>query len=456
MKLKIIIPRKDHEVYFIMPPEGFKLRDTQNMIYDKLNELHPGFTAASCIDIKLFEFNKTRWFMVTVMAGETLAEYQIIHKKAILYTNTSIMANTKNFTINAPERIDDELIGFDVRRNEPVSIPAETVSISNNQIFAGRIEKIPSMHGVFNRRKPKLIIAVASVFILLLVFLSLIFTSVKTSENTVIVVPDREENQLDEKALLPTAFAVLADIAELFLMENGVIERWQYNLANNSEVTVQCNGISAFTAVAIFEHIKYLTLDDIQNINYIEGKPATTIVLRAKHDVYSTPVSYAFTGQEGIFIAAEELTGLFINQNIIINSEIFPSTGNRYMTYTIIYTANEERLINSIDIMEEICNKYPLFIRSFDIAASRERREFTITCAFSYNEALDETAVVPNDKKQKIPSAFGYKPVSYSTYSFIAEQVPEKTSLIGTIKDSNNHTVFYHDSEGKIRIRSSW
>jgi len=57
MKSKIIIPRKDHEVYFIISPEGIKRRDAQYMIYDKLSELHPGFNATTRVDIKTIELN---------------------------------------------------------------------------------------------------------------------------------------------------------------------------------------------------------------------------------------------------------------------------------------------------------------------------------------------------------------------------------------------------------------
>ena len=454
MKSKIIIPRKDHEVYFIISPEGIKRRDAQYMIYDKLSELHPGFNATTRVDIKTIELNETKWFMVTVMAGETLAEYQIIHKKAILYTNTSIMANTKNFTINAPEKIDDELIGFDIKKNEPVSIPLEIEKDSKNQIFAGDMEKVPFMHGVFNKEKPKWITAAAAVFVMMLVFLPVIFISNNKDKDT-ITTPVQYERQIDKKELIPSAFSLLANITELFLMENGEIERWQYNTANNPEVTIQCSGISALTAVTIFGHVKYFALDDIHNINYTNGIPAATIYLRTKHDNYLTPVSYAFANQENILIAAEELTVLFDNQNITINSEIFPSAGNGFMTYTISYTAEERMLVGSMNIIEEICNKYSLFVRSFDIASNSEKRTFTITCAFSFNETFS-SEIVPNDKKQKIPLAFGYHPAGYLTYTPIIEQIPERTSLIGTIKDSNNHTIFFHDSEGKIKTRSVW
>ena len=122
---KIIIPRKDHEVYFLPLPKEIKAKLMRVFVTEQMERLHPCFSSTSALDLRQFIFNQNRWIMVTVMKAETLAEYKIPNKGAVLYTNTSIAAHKKDFIQNGVNTIDDERIGFDAERNEPVSVPLE-------------------------------------------------------------------------------------------------------------------------------------------------------------------------------------------------------------------------------------------------------------------------------------------------------------------------------------------
>jgi hypothetical protein len=58
MNKRILIPRKDHEIYFIPLPEGIKRKNTSQFIADKLHELHPGFSSSSVFDMQKIVLNQ--------------------------------------------------------------------------------------------------------------------------------------------------------------------------------------------------------------------------------------------------------------------------------------------------------------------------------------------------------------------------------------------------------------
>jgi hypothetical protein len=456
MKHKIIIPRKDHEVYFIPMPEGFKSQMTQSFIFDKLSEMHPGFSATTRADIKTLEFNKKRWFMVTVIAGESLAEYRLMYKNVTLYTNTSIIVNENDFTSNGTRTIDDELIGFDSVKNEPVSVPLETANFSGGQSLVKMINNIPSGYGVFNIKKPKWLIAVILIGIMTLIFLPVAYTSsIMPNQPYVSDIPEDNVNQEPEKIYMPPAFVILANIAELFTNVNGEIDRWQFNENSDPNLIIQCKGISALTAHAVFDGIEYMELEDIRIVNYIENKPNVTISLRTKQDLYTMPVSLMFSERNVILSASAELAGLFNNQHITVVSEVLPSPDNGYEFYTINYLSNHRNLIYSIEAIEKLCEKNSLLIKRLDITASTDKRTFAVNCSLSYyNKLPDSYANVPDDKKHFILLAFGYKPERYITSPVIVESTSGNLSIIGTIRDSDGKSIYFYDSDGKIRIRS--
>ena len=92
---KIIIPRRDHEVYFIPVPETLRPKSMRPFVVEQMDKLHPGFSGETAMDIRRLVFDKDRWLMVTVMKPETLAEYRILHKGAAFFTNTSIAVKKK-------------------------------------------------------------------------------------------------------------------------------------------------------------------------------------------------------------------------------------------------------------------------------------------------------------------------------------------------------------------------
>ena len=110
---KIIIPRKDHEIYFIKPPDKIKNKNLKQYINDQLEQLHPAFSVNMAVDMKKLQIKEKIWIMATVMDETTLTEYRILNKDTLFFTNTSIAVHKKEFYKNGIIQINDEKIGYD-------------------------------------------------------------------------------------------------------------------------------------------------------------------------------------------------------------------------------------------------------------------------------------------------------------------------------------------------------
>jgi len=460
MNAKKIIPRKDHEVYFIPMPEDLKARETQRFVFNALSELHPGFSATTDVDIQSLVFNKKRWFMATVMASETLAEYKMLCRGAVFYTNTSIMIHDKDFIQTKPLAVDDELIGFDVEKNVPVSVPLDETDSAGSQSLLRKLGYVSSRHGVFVKRKPKGVIAGILASIAVMTFMIFLFISVgNTAGQEGAVVEDHVE-QPPEITWMPTAISILAKVSESILNAEGEIERWQYNENTDPCIVLQCKNIQLLTAHEIFDKLDYLSLQDFQNVIYIDGIPWVTIAANAKQDAYSLPVSSRLPVQSEMLSVLTEFIDLLSSQGITVVSETLPSAGNGYGLYTVTYTAGDSSLVRSMEIIEEFCKKYTLRVRNLDMVISADKNMFTVICALSFNTEHGSSILA---EMRAIPGAFGYVPVKQAAPYVAAkpasitltEQVADERPVVGKIRDYDEELIYFRNTDGKINTGSN-
>ena len=470
MKQKIIIPRKDHEIYFIPMPEGLKSNMAKKHVYDTLSELHPGFSVNSHVDIKSIVLNKKRWFMAAVIAADILAEYRIMYRGALFYTNTSILAYEKSFLSNNPASVDDELIGFDSEKNMPVSIPMDIEKTSGGQYLAGKLDHVSMRCSVFKRNNTKLFAAaILAGFAVLAVFLLVYFYSNTNMYKPVDIITEydsslRLEEQPAQIVYIPSAAGILAHISELFLLENGEIESWQFNEGAQPVIIIQSKNMSPLIAHTLFSGLEYIVLQDIQNVNYTDGKPRLTITLNLKLDIYSMPVSLPFTDKNTMFAEIEKLTDLLKDRNAAIYSEILPSVNNSFQSYTISFTADDKSLVHSMEVIEEFCEKYSIRVKSLNVSAEADKKTFVITCTFSQADILNGRIKKFDVKNESIPLAFGYRPVEVKRIKIQTEEkqtlisVPEERivigKMIGSIADADGKNIYFYNSDGKITIRN--
>jgi len=469
MKQKIIIPRKDHEIYFIPAPDKIKFYMMKKHVLDALSELHPNFSIDSHVDIKSVYFNKKRVFMATVIASDVLKEYRIMYKDALFYTNTSILANEKRFSTYCTSALDDELIGFDSEKNIPVSIPLDTVNTSGDQVLSGRLKNIPLKCSVFSRNIEKWTAAsILTGLIILTLFLIINFKSNTDNQNYIDITSEDHSNyrfaeQPSQIINMPSVISMLAHLSQLYLQANGEIENWQFNGETDPVIIIKSKNITALKAKELFNELEYIALQDIQNVNYTDGKPQMTIELHQKKNVYSQPVSFAFGDKNTMYAEIAELTDSLAGIKIDILSEILPSAHNNFQFYTLSFKTNDINLIGSMEIIEEFCEKFSLQIKRLDVFLQSDRKIFIVTCSISPTDIQKIRIVKLDAEKESIPLAFGYKPVEVKQIKIneekqiiasIHQEIPDIGKIIGSITDAGGKNVYFQNSNGKFTIRN--
>jgi hypothetical protein len=454
---KKIIPRRDHEVYFIPLPQGIKTKQIKDFTLEQLDRLHPGFSMAPAFDLQHFVFNKKRWIMATVMEAETLVEYRLLNKGAVFYTNTSIAAHGRNFTDGGINEINGERIGFDAEKNLPVSEPLETEEKKGMPETAARLGSVPPWHGVFRKKTPGWIIAsiaAAAILLFLILFISNITPTAKTEP-----VGRQTEQQAEAEAeikYLPGAIEILTRISSDIVEAGGKMPVWQYNENNDPLIVMQLRGIEVLEAQRIYSRYEYAYLQDIKNVNYIDGMPHITVSVNTAKTGHAVLEPLEFPDQSSILPLLMEIKNNLKRNGISIVSELLPVSGDSKIPYTITYTAKDKNLIRSLEIINDACDNYSLRVKTMDISISGDMHGFTVICALAYCNPVNNAENGLGNEKNMIPLAFGYREPPLLQATPVASKPEKKPEppAIGTIKSGDDRVIFYRDTtDGKIKTR---
>ena len=482
---KIRIPRRDHEVYFIPVPETLKSKRTGPFIFGQMEKLHPGFSGENALDIKRLVFNKTRWVMATVMEAETLEEYRILNKGCAFFTNTSIAVYKKDFAACGVKTVGDELIGFD--SDYPVSIPLESGppdsgKTGNAEDLAKAVKTAPARCRVFTGRIPALrVTAMIACAVLLSLIPLFFFPAAKEAKEPAIVSFDiAKATPSPESKYTPAAMEILADFSEDLFLAGGVMTRWQYSEGSGPFVVIETRGIDILSLRNIFNQYRYVVLEDMHDVRYIDGEPYLTVFLSVLRKGYALPPAGTFFSQSFSLPIFSDLMGEFKHREISVVSETLPSTENDNAIYTVTYTAKDSALISSLEIITGICDKYPVRVKAMDVSIAGEGNYFAVLCSLSQSDAPRNTAYGLGDEKERIhlaiiPTAFGYKEappllpppmeVTVQLQEPIAPQIPlepqareitPEVSVLGTIRDDRGQILFYREAgDNKIIIKDT-
>ena len=449
---KIIIPRKDHEVYFFSLTKGIRKKQIKDFAFEQLDKLHPSFRAFCSVDLKEFVLNKKHWIMATVMNEETLTEYKILNKNAVFYTNTSIETNKKDFLNRGINIINDESIGFDKDKNEPVSIPLEIENISNFQSI--ELKNIPVKHGVYNKTSSKWRIIPVLASLLILFFISSAF--LPTDKNKVIlpVLPEPVYIEpVTEIKHMPSSLEILTNISMEIVKEKGRIISWRYSEGHDPFISIQLQDVDILSAYQISEKLEYLYPYNIQDIKYNDGMPSFTFFLNADKD-YECPITANFPAHNITLPMLASFKDKLLEHDIYLVSEIIPNAIYGY--YTITYSAKDWNLTRSFEIIEDFCRLYPLIVKSMDLTINNENNLFTVVSSFSYTNGTRQIVDPVYKEKNIIPIAFGYRenmPVQAGRVISLPSQSLEHR-ILGSISDGSGQLTFYRDlNDGKLRVR---
>ena len=457
---KLIIPRKDHEVYFI-PVRG-KIRNMGQYAAAQLEKLHPLFTSGTVVDIKKITVNKTKWIMATVMDESTIAEYRILNKNTAFYTNTSISVFKKGFAKNGINVIDDEYIGYDENKNEPVSVPVEGGVKAEKLSYKNNLMSIPYSHGVFNKKFRTNIKIGISAAVTVVLAISCIFigqdknTKVKTEEITFNLQneTDNKTDMISEVKYLPPCIELLAHISEDLYRAGGRIIQWQYNEETTPQLTIKIYGINTFGIYRIFSNYEYLFLQEFRDVTYTDDRPYITINVKI-NGAYSLPVKESFPVRNSILPVFDKLVKTLMQNDISIISEILPVSDTND-TYSIAYSTDDVNLLRSIDLFVNFCRENQLWIINQSISINNEKNNFLVSCTFVKCFGVNSISM-PGSEKYYIPLVFDY--VKETENELLTEVITEPTgiSLIGIIRDDSSQITFMRDSvSGKIQAKENY
>jgi hypothetical protein len=459
---KIIIPRKDHEVYFIPAPVDLKRKFARQFVYEQLQKLHPAFSEASVFDWQYIVLNNSQWIMVTVMDRETFEEYRILNRKAALFTNTAIAVRRKDFTSGGINTIDDEQIGFDAENNKPVSVPLEIEKRSGIPDQEAALSFIPPWYGLFTENEQRHGITTMSIGILAVMFLSLVFALAAKSTKQPIRL-DLPAEPIAEIKYMPSAIEMLENFSCDIVEAKGVMKHWKYTGDINPFnigpfIEVQIQGIEIAKIYEICRRYEFLSLLDIQDVKYNDDKPFVTIQFNQAGKGYTLLNTNAFSSQSATIKLIDDISNLLRQQKVSISNETLPADHNGKNSYTISYTAKDRNLITSLEIIAASCRKYSLSIKILDVSIANDNSLFTVNVALSQSGEENHAYSLGNEKG-KIPIAFGYREENLKIV--LPDKKPVETkpknSLVGSIKDSSGQMVFYHDAiTKKIVIGGSY
>jgi hypothetical protein len=456
MSTKILLTRKEHEIYFIPFPEKqiSKARLAQ-FVSGKLQELHPGFSSASFFDAQNVTLNRRVWIMVTVTEQVTITEKRIMNPRAAFFTATSLLVHTPGFVNQPPYSCGDETIGYDPVANAPVSIPNDgNKSTAMQTDTINTIFKNPPFRSRVFRKKtnPLWFILPLSLLCILffIVFAYRLYAHSTLPEEEPPVAPLPPPNEM---LVTPSPFFILSRIADAIVQAKGVILNWQYNEQSDPALVLTISALEPLSIYSIINGFAYMHISGISDIQYLDGKPVYTVSISFAADRYYLPESILFAGQEAVFSLLEALREDFRILRLAVLSETLPSNINGKALCTMALTCNAFDLVSALVFIENRLETNKLRIQHLTLSLDHE--EFAMNFAFSPIFDENKTLVFSDTKNESILKAFGYQEEPPPDEPIVeTAEVRDPYSKIGVIRDEQNPTiVYYRGEDGKIVIR---
>jgi hypothetical protein len=468
MRKRILVPRKDHEVYFIPLPREIKNKNRAKYVEGRLEELHPAFSPSCAYDIQKFIINEKCWLMITVMNYELLTEYRLLNRGARFYTPTSLIIRRKDITQEEPRQFADEIIGYRKENDEPVSEPLKSVSNTepeNRKLLETALKNASGHQSVFRKRIKPVIFLFPLFFVLIGSSLFLLMSQYQRNSAERII-PVIEENPA-VIFMIPSPTEMLAIIAGTILETGGMIINWEYDENAEPSFRIMVEGSEPFTAAEHIYRTDYIKTCTIGEVRYINGKPRYTMMLSINRSKYTLPGHEAFISQHAMLSLLSKLRLNLFSLQANMVSEVLPET---QAMCSITLNCAGKIIVGVLETLEKTLKEEKTGIQNLSIAYDRDQDSFIIGAVFSpviSRDNFNEDAgfqVIYENSKENISTAFGYAellitPVIIEEEKIIIEEEEEPVKLpeyykIGIIGSENGKaTAYYRNEQGKIIIK---
>jgi hypothetical protein len=452
---KTLIPRRDHEIYFIPFKGGLKEKERHAYIQENLGKLHPGFSDLSAYDLQKIILDKEPWLMATVMEQGALTEYRIANPHGSFFTATGLLIRQPGFTEKGPYNFPDERIGYDKSKKEPFSLPVGGAgeTVQGNAAIAALLKKAPGGYRVFREkgsRLPLLIIcASAAISAIGLLSASLGKTAIETEGETMPVEAIQKEN-------MPGPFEVFASIAYLLYKNGGIILQWQYDQMQNPAFVISLEGIEPNSLPALFGALSYVNFNSISDIQYSGNTPQYTLNLSVNASQYITPSYRNMDNQENIFPILGSFHSGLAAYHVSFLTEALPAERNGFDSCNMSISCPSNNFVPVMETIEAILSRHRMGITRMSLALNKSDSAFSFSYSFSpYSPDYSREAVFSPESYSEVLAAFGHTPKTPERQSAAKNIDDSNLTKIGLIKDEDGLTsMFYRDNRaGKIIVK---
>jgi hypothetical protein len=457
MRKKLLIPRRDHEIYFIPFKNELKKKEYPSYIQENLYHLHPGFSESSAYDTQKIILDKKPWFMVSVMVQGVLTEYRISNPYVSFFTSTCLLVRQKKFTESEAYNFPDEQIGYNKVKHEPFSLPIalgdQKASHDNNTILS-LLKKAPGGYRVFPKKSPQLpLLAACTVVVMLIAFLFLYNFKrppVINKEETASVTAAYKE--------MPSPLQMFAAIACVLHNDGGVILQWQYDRMQDPAFIISLEGIEPNSLPAVFDSLRYVTFDSISDIKYADNIPQYTLYLSFNESAFITPVYFNMENQEDIFPILDNFHSDLNKHHVLFLTEALPTERNGFDACSMAISCPPDELTSVMETIENILSIYQMCLTRMSLVLNKNDKLFSFSYSFSPGgRAYKPEEMFSPQKYNELLSAFGCIPKSPEKQTIIKNvRVPDSNNLskIGLIiAEDGSNTAYYRDTVGKIIIK---
>jgi hypothetical protein len=464
MRKRVLIPRKDHEIYIIpvngkAPPRGKALA---RLVRDTLRVSHPGYSDTTEYDVKRVAIKSKRYLVITVIEKSTLTEYRLLNQHCPFYTATSLILARGEGYVSGPFVAADETIGL-TGTDEPYSFPADNPGIAKSAEDERviRLMKNAGKHSrVFRKPNPFRLYLIPAVLIIFV-----IFSFVYYHGNNKPVPSSPPVGTAPGMPVLPSVIDILADISDKIVNNRATLLHWHYDENADPVIRVSVEGTDAESLLEAINGIPYTVLYNISDIHYVSRKANYELALSLNKEDYAVPLQYIIDNQRLSRALIPALRSGIMEEGGTVQSEILPVQANGYAS-SIVFSGGKDIIVKIFDIFEKTLRSGKARVVYMDAYIEADRFNVSATFAQGYDMPDDQ---IPSDRFGMIAAAFGFDTAAVSEKTDVPVQRQigreEKKETennqregyvkIGVIRDGNGKSfVYYRTAEGKITTES--
>jgi hypothetical protein len=459
MKRRVMIPRKDHEIY-IVPLDGknpIRGKALGRSAQDALRLSHPGFSDSTEYDLHIITRGLKKYLIITVVEKSVLTEYRLLHKGSSFYTATSLLFGERNAGMPDAFTASDENIGFS-GAGEPYSYPADNPGLEpaeNHDRIISLMKTAGGRSRVFKKRRSMPGFIAAALAVAAIACLSALYYLGERPAP-----PPAAVETIPEKSTLPSALGILADISDAVLDAGGILSHWHYDENADPVMRISIEGAETEVLLESLGFIRYLIPSAISDIRYSAQKSYYELAFVFNGEDYRIP-PYRGDSQEQSRSTLSLLRRGIAGAGGDIQSEVLPlpSDGrNAGIVFSCRRSALEGIFYESGKILQENGARI-IYMDMYN-----ESSQFTVSLTISPSFEIPENYMI-SDRLDIIVSSFGADAPEPPRAA--AEKPPEKAEVqaeepveedpkegyvkVGAIKNKEGQViVYYKTKEGKI------